>query len=112
MTYSLFEYAKDHQDELMAREEVEEKVSESCTTTASDQVSSATGGSKSKPKVQLSKAAKRRHADKLSEYNNEREGEREERRGERKGGGSVKQVTSQMHRRNCQEVMIGLTSLK
>ena len=78
MTYSLFEYAKDHQDELMAREEgeVEEKVSESCTATASDQVSSATSGSKSKPKVQLSKAAKRRHADKLSEYNNEREGER------------------------------------
>lgn len=108
MTYSLFEYAKDHQDELMAREEVEEKVSESCTATASGQVSSATGGSKSKPKVQLSKAAKRRHADKLSEYNNEREG----RRAERKGGGSVTQLTSQMHKRNCQEVMIGLTSLK
>ena len=78
MTYTLFEYAKENQDELVVKEPEEEEqeeceARESVGATGEGSVSSS---SKSKPKVHLSKAAKRRQADKLSEKR-EREGGRE-----------------------------------
>uniref|UniRef100_A0A1X7UN40 RWD domain-containing protein n=1 Tax=Amphimedon queenslandica TaxID=400682 RepID=A0A1X7UN40_AMPQE len=68
MTYTLFEYAKENQDELVVKEPEEEE-QEECEARESAGATgegAVTSSSKSKPKVHLSKAAKRRQADKLN----------------------------------------------
>ena len=73
MTYTLFEYAKENQDELVVKEPEEEQEEEARESVGATGEGAAISSSKSKPKIHLSKAAKRRQADKLSERR-EREG--------------------------------------